>query len=267
MPPVARVDLYLGPGRERRNMKIIDVEQNSDEWLELRKRRIGGTRLGDVWSARAYLKKDLIKLFEEQKIEFKKSASTSELEQLLTDDMRLKLLKDVPRKQGFYELIAEHLGIDRDNEDRMERGHRLEIVARQWFEETYKKKVEQVGICMSDVDDRIYNSPDGLIRKSPNSKKWSEAVEIKCLSPARHIQAVIENQVPEEYWSQQMQYFVVNEDLETLYFVFHDPSIPAVPYHVIEVHRKDLEDWPRRLLEFQIAQLQRIDEIIAELAF
>lgn len=244
-----------------------DIEQGSDAWHEIRKRRIGGTRLGDVYSARAFLKKDLVEALTRSGVEFSKAAKTAELEALMPDDLRIEMLKNAPRKKGFYELIAEHLGLDRDDEDRRERGHRLEVVAREWFAQTFNKNVEQAGVCMSEVDDRIFNSPDGLIRESPKSKKYTEAVEIKCLSPASHIQAVVENEVPEEYWSQKMQYFVVNEDLQTLYFVFHDPSIAAVPYHVIEVTRDSLGDWPRRLLEFQIAQFKAIDEIVERLAF
>lgn len=248
-------------------MKIVDdIQQGSPEWHELRKKRIGGIRLGDIWSARAYLKKDIVDILQQAGLEFKKSAPTAELEAMLTDDMRIELLKDAPRKQGFYELIAEYLSIDRDDENRMDRGTRLEPVARDWFAKTYKKEVTEVGICMSDVDDRIYNSPDGLIQDK-KTKKFTEALEIKCLAPARHIQAVIEKKVPEEYWSQMMQYFVVNEDLQKLYWVFHDPGIVTIPYFVLEITRESLGDWPQRLLEFQVAQLQRIDEIIEELAF
>jgi hypothetical protein len=152
-------------------MKIDMVVQGTDEWKELRKRRIGGTRLGDIWSARAYLKKDIVKALEDAKIEFKKSASTSELEEMMPDEARIELLKNAPRKAGFYELIAEYLSIDRDDENRMDRGTRLEPEVRNWFAKTYKKDVIEVGMCMSDADDRIYNSPDGLIRKSPKSKK------------------------------------------------------------------------------------------------
>lgn len=248
-------------------MKIIDVKQGSEQWHELRKRRIGGTRLGDIWSARAYLKKDIINALTEAGVEFKKTAPTAELEELMPDEIRINLLKDAPRKQGFYELIAEYLSIERDDENRMDRGTRLEPEVREWFAKTYKKDVEEIGMCVSDADDRIYNSPDGMIRKSPRSKKFTEALEIKCLAPARHIQAVIEKQVPEEYWSQMMQYFVVNEDLEKLWWVFHDPGIVTIPYYVLEITRESLGDWPKRLLEFQVAQLQRIDEIIEELAF
>lgn len=244
-----------------------DIIQGTDEWKESRKRRIGGTRLGDIYSARAFTKEDIINALKAAQIDFKKSAKVGELEQLLPDASRLELLKNAPRKAGFYDLIAEYLSIERDGENRMDRGTRLEPEVRQWFAETYHKEVIEVGLCMSEIDDRIYNSPDGLIRKSPKSKKFTEALEIKCLSPGRHIQAVIEKKVPEEYWSQMMQYFVVNDDLEKLWWVFHDPGIVTIPYFVLEITRDSLGDWPQRLLEFQVAQLKRIDEIIEELAF
>jgi hypothetical protein len=47
-----------------------------------------------------------------------------------------------------------------------------------------------------------------------------------------------------------------------LFWVFHDPGIVTIPYFVLEITRESLGDWPKRLLEFQVAQLQRIDEII-----
>lgn len=168
------------------------------------------------------------------------------------------------RKLGFYQVIAERLSLDPDEENRMERGIRLEQEARETFEQKTGKKVVEVGLCVSDFNPNIINSPDGLIKRG---KKYPEAVEIKCLSPARHLQAVIENKVPDEFESQKMQYFVVNEALKTLYFVFYDPRVLAVPYHVIEVHRKDVEDKIEFFKTFQIERLEEIDKIVEELSF
>ena len=247
-------------------MKVItDIEQGTDAWRELRYGKITGTRLGDIWTARSYTKADMVKVLSDLGADFKKTAKVSELEEVLPDEARIELLKLSPRKLGFYETIAERLGLPRDGEDRMERGLRLEQEAREEFEKRYGKKVVEVGICVSDVDDRIINSPDGLI--ADENGEFTEAIEIKSLSPARHIQGVVENKVPDEYWSQKMQYFVTNEKLQTLYWVFYDPSIAAIPFHVVEVHRDELEDWPERLLEFQLSQLEQMDEIVERLAF
>jgi len=168
------------------------------------------------------------------------------------------------RKIGFYETIAERLAEEPDGENRMDRGLRLEDEAAQLFAEKYNKKPEIVGVCISDEHPSIINSPDRLIK---NDGKYTEAVEIKCLSPARHIQAVVENKVPDEYEAQKIQYFIVNPDLEKLYFVFYDPRIQSVPFFVVEVTREELGDLPEKYKQFQLDQLNEMDEIVTRLAF
>jgi putative phage-type endonuclease len=169
------------------------------------------------------------------------------------------------RKLGFYELIAERLALDPDDENRMERGLRLEDEAAELFAQQTGKKLEVVGVCVHDKYPSIINSPDRLIKGK--SGKYTEAVEIKCLSPSRHLQAVIENEVPDEFEAQKLQYFIVNPDLEKLYFVFYDPRIPTVPLHSVEVTREELGDTPERYLKFQLEQLEEVDKIIERLAF
>ncbi len=203
-------------------MQIINIEQGSEEWLEYRKGKITGTRLGDIFAKRG------------------------------------------GRKIGFYDVIADRLALDPDDENRMDRGLRLEEEAIKVFTEKTGKKVERVGLCVSEVNPNIINSPDGLIKVG---KKYKEAIEIKCLSPARHLQAVIENVVPGEFEAQKIQYFVVNPDLEKLHFVFYDPRIASVPFHVIEVTRESLGNLPQIMLDFQIEQLGEIDELVERLSF
>ena len=168
------------------------------------------------------------------------------------------------RKQGFYEVIAERLAIDADEENAAARGLRLEEDAVIVFEQVYGKKVDRVGVCVSDAHESIINSPDGLIK---NKGKYTEALEIKCLGSASHIEAVITNQVPDKFTTQKIQYFVVNPDLQTLYFAFYDPRIASVPFHVIEVTRDSLDGLPEQFLQFQLEQLREIDTIVEELSF
>lgn len=203
-------------------MRIVDVEQGSDEWFDYRKGRISGTMLSELYSKRGN------------------------------------------RKLGFYELIAERLALEPDDENRMDRGLRLEDEAIEIFTKQTGKKVYRPGICVHDDYPNIINSPDGLIEEDD---KYTEAVEIKCLSPARHLQAVIEQSVPGEYEAQKAQYFVVNPDLQKLHFVFYDPRIPSIPFCVIEVTRKELGDLPERYLKFQLEQLEEVDKVIERLAF
>lgn len=168
------------------------------------------------------------------------------------------------RKIGFYELISQRLSDGRDDEDRRERGLRLEEEAIKEFEKKTGLKVERAGVCIHDKYPDIINSPDGLIK---SGKVYKEAIEIKCLSPARHWQAIIENKMPKEFETQVCQYFVVNTELENLYLVFYDPDNYHVPFHIITITRKELGNRPQEYLDFQIQQLEEIKSIVERYSF
>lgn len=247
-------------------MTIIDVEQGSERWLEERRGKITGTRLADMWTARAFTKDDVVAKLIELGIEFKKSANKGILEALLPAEARIELELGAEKKLGYYKTLAERLGVDPDDEDRMERGLRLEDEAADEFAKKTGKELSVIGICVSPYDDRIINSPDRLIMNL-DTGLYEEAVEIKCLSPAHHLQAVDLNRVPDEYQSQVVQYFIVNPDLKTLYFEFYDPRIKSIPYFVVEVTRESLGDKPEKYLQFQLNQLREMDEFIDRWAF
>jgi len=250
-------------------MKVIDLEQGSEAWHEFRKGKITGTRLRNVWAASGYLKEDLVNALVNAGVDIPKGATIATLKPLLTPAVESKLWIDTWKKQekkiGFYETIAERLSIPQEEfENPMDRGLRLEDEAAQVFAEKYEKQLETTGCWQSDDDENIINSPDRAIK---NGDKYTEAVEIKCLNSTSHIKAIVENDIPEEYQSQVIQYFIVNDDLETLYFVFYDPRVQSVPFHCIEVTRESLGDRPARYKQFQIQQLREMDEIVERLAF
>src|SRR3990167_2858267 len=145
-------------------------------------------------------------------------------------------LKDIKNKRGgspkigFYELIAERICLPATEEGAMDRGQRLEDEAIHKFSERIGKKVSnELVIWHRDEDENIAISPDGSIGKT-------EAVEIKCLNSARHIEAWLTKQIPDEYEYQVIQYFLVNDKLKKLYFVFYDPRMP-VDLFWLEVRR------------------------------
>lgn len=173
-------------------------------------------------------------------------------------------LKDITNKKGtgkkiaFYELIAERMGIVEDEENVMERGLRLEPEAIAEFEKQTGKKVDgSLVIWVSDYNENISVSPDGFIGDT-------EALEIKCLSSARHIEAIIENEFPDEYELQARQYFVCNEKLETLYFAMYDPRIVARPLVIFEIHRDEAK--VQESLAYEMQTLNEVDEWVAKLS-
>lgn len=166
------------------------------------------------------------------------------------------------KKIGFYKLIAARLGIPEETgELPMIRGSRLEEDVVKLFEAEYDKKVDtSLVIWQRDDDDSIAISPDGFI-------ETKEAVEVKCLGSANHIKALIENEVPDDYEFQKLQYFIVNDELETLYFCFFDPRVEAKPFFCIEVHRKDVQEDVDTYLEYQRKELAEVREIVNKLTF
>ena len=184
---------------------------------------------------------------------------------------------------GFWELVAERLGMPPEsNENAMERGSRLEGEALDRFEkETGKKLDREKTIWMRDDNESIAISPDAAIGEL-------EAVEAKCLSSARHIEAYCTRKIPSDYEAQKLQYFVVNDKLETLHFVFYDPRfaifvaaqaegtaprIAATPdgktldYFEIIVKRADVQADVEEATTRQRKVLAEVNEIVNKLTF
>lgn len=163
-------------------------------------------------------------------------------------------------KIGYYEIIAERIAQNPDGENPMDRGTRLEEEAIELFAEKTGKKVNtDLVIWERDDNASIAISPDGFINDT-------EAVEVKCLSSARHIEAYLTQKVPDEYEYQVLQYFIVNENLEKLYFVFYDNRMPEklqMFYLEIERNQEEVETY----LELQKQKLEQIEEIITKLTF
>jgi putative phage-type endonuclease len=162
-------------------------------------------------------------------------------------------------KLGYYELIAERLAIGPDGENPMDRGVRLEPEAMERFKKATKKKVNtDLVIWTREDNESIAISPDGFIGKT-------EAVEVKCLASARHLQAFLTQEIPDEYEMQAIQYFVVNDSLKTLYVVFYDPRVIVKDYFLLTIERADIQEKITEALEYQRKILPEIDAIVNKL--
>ena len=104
------------------------------------------------------------------------------------------------RETCFYETLAERLSLQSVKEQSdLDRGVEMEEVALAEFEAKTGKIVQQVGFCTRDDNQFIGNSPDGLIE---NNGKYTEALEIKCPSSAKHLRYLEEKKIPEENYAQ-----------------------------------------------------------------
>lgn len=173
-------------------------------------------------------------------------------------------LKGNEVKIGIYKAVAGSLigsaALEDENEERaMTRGTRLERIAIERFNtETGKKAIwsnDDIG-WERDDDSRIAISPDAVLGKTA-------AVEAKCLSAARHVEALYTKKVPKEYELQAIQYFIVNENLKTLYFVFYDDRFPTgLDFMYLTITRAEKEDEILNILSLERDAVLLIRQIV-----
>lgn len=199
----------------------------------------------------------------------------------------------------FWKLLSETMAEQPDGEPPMERGHRLEpeniTLTLQQLGYQQKDCITDCGIWENDEDPRIACSPDAY--QASENPTW--AIECKSLGSAYHLQAVIpwmihtqnilhhcipENLadaaaqvlpptttslkatgmdfIPDAYKAQVLQYFVVCDTLETLYFSMYDPRVYGDARHqIIPIHRKDIKPLIVEHKRKQLNTLHIIDTI------
>lgn len=272
-------------------MKIINLSQanNTDAWLQERLGRITGTKSGNL-ALEHYRQTDTKKLIEyrNKALEQSKTAKTQEESHKYfqkAQDYDTHILKAEAENKhlkvniDFWKLLAETMAEQPDNENPMQRGHRLEPeniqLTLQQLGYQQKDCNTDCGIWESDEDDRLACSPDAY--ENTNNPTW--AIECKSLGSAYHLQAVIPwmihtqlirhhtlpehladaamqalpptatsltatamDFIPDTYRAQALQYFVVCDTLETLYFSMYDPRVYGDARHqIIPIHRKDIQ--------------------------
>lgn len=213
-------------------MRVIELEQGSTEWLSFREGKRTGTSIGKL---------------------FAKSRATGELYD--TDKPLITFYQKVAER------LAEGTGDDDGLESSRERGKDLE-------EEAINEAEQKLGLTLihgnvwQDSDDPNHiESPDAY------TKDLKTAVEIKCLSSARHIQAICLNEPPKEYYAEYLNYFLVNDKLETLYVFLYDPRflMEHLKWHAFEIKRADVEYDIERMRDIDSQAEQMISGMVESL--
>jgi hypothetical protein len=151
---------------------------------------------------------------------------------------RLKQVFSTNNLDLVDELIAE-LGSGMHPENfvtaAMQRGIDLEPTVRRIFARLHDLEVEEIGLCQSEEFEFLVCSPDGF------SKDRTIGVEIKCPSTKQHVKTIRQRIVPAEYRYQVLNYFLVNEKCQTMYFVSFDDRYKPLPYFELRLLRSDIE--------------------------
>lgn len=242
--------------------------ETKEDWLEGRKGRVTGSSAKDIVSKGGATKDMIVEELTAEGIEFKKADKKEVLEALLPESSKVALIKRLPKKIGFFKLIAERLALPaEEGESPMDRGSIMEKEAIAKFSEKVGKKFDtSLVIWTRDENESIAISPDAF-EDVAEGKPIEEAVEVKCLGSANHIKAWYLQEVPDDYWFQVLQYFIVNDNLKKLYFVMYDPRIPVIEFVVIEVTRAQVQAEVDEYLEFQRSTIAEVNEIVNKLSF
>lgn len=213
-------------------MRVIELEQGTPEWMSFREGKRTGTSIGKL---------------------FAKSRITGELY-----DTEKPLLT-------FYQKVAERLaegtGDDDGLESSRERGKDLENEAISEAEQKLGLNLIHGNVWQDSDDPNHIESPDAY------TKDLKTAVEVKCLSSARHIQAICENKPPKEYYAEYLNYFLVNDKLETLYIFLYDPRflLEHLRWHAFKMTRNDAEGDIERMRDIDARAEELISQTVEQL--
>ena len=260
-------------------MKILDIEQRSQEWLDFHEGRISGSSAKDYSSVRYIPKAELVEFAESKGYEFPKNLTMDNIRAMLTEDELNELYANVQINDSIYKLIAQRIAKPinpNDYADRipegatysaMLRGQILEEEARELISEKLGKKIIPGRVWQSEENEYMICSPDGEI--VDDTGKVSEAVEIKCLDSWKVVKAYYEKHPPLDYEAQIIQYFLVNENLQKLYFCIYSDVFtnPELGLQIFELKREDYREKIELTGRVQNATLGLVEREVQKLMF
>lgn len=259
-------------------MKILDLEQRSQEWLDFHEGRISGSSAKDYSSVRYIPKAELVEFAESKGYEFPKNLTMDNIRAMLTEDELNELYANVQINDSIYKLIAQRIAKPinpNDYADRLNgatysamlRGQILEEEAGELISEKLDKKIIPGRVWQSEENEYMICSPDGEI--IDDTGKVSEAVEIKCLDSWKVVKAYYEKHPPSEYKPQILQYFVVNEKLKKLYFCIYSDvfSNPDLGLQIFELNREDYKEEIEIVKRVENATLELVEKEVQKLMF
>lgn len=208
-------------------MLYRDIIQGTDEWNQLRYRKVGG-------SSNAKVMTNLSKSVKDNAIFF-------ELLGQFTEDFEIEESRYLSAK--------------------VERGNELEPEARSEFARIYGKEVFEIG--WSESSDFTGISPDGIVKDGKVIKTESDvtkALEIKCPTKNTYVKYLINKDLAlEDYVWQIVTYFKEFPNLGVLYFFIYRPENKIKNHILIEVRRSTVIAVDKKLVT-------NIDELVEILA-
>lgn len=215
----------------------LELEQGSLEWHQERAGRVTGTSLKSALGAK-----------------FTKTKGWT-----LGDAKVQKTLS--------YELIAERMTevqIVELNTAAVERGRELEPYAIKAAAGKTRENYEECGMLISEEMQEFGFSPDSVVKKDG---QIIGGLETKCPSSKKHVEYLLDNSLPTEYYWQVLSPFLCSDLIQWWDFASFDDRNYEKPLFCIRIHRKDLEKEITEAKEVLKAFLLKVRETHEELVF
>lgn len=219
-------------------MHKINVEQGSIEWHEQRFGCVTGTRIqnavGAKWDAR---------------------------------NKKWKLGDKKIQQTLMFELLSERMSENEVNDftsQAMERGNELEPFAIKAASESMTLDYQTCGMLGCDYSEHFKFSPDAIFEKN---EVVIGGLETKCPSGKKHIEYILNDEIPREYFWQVMGAMILDDDVEWWDFCSYDDRNYERPIFMIRADRSDyaelITEARKELLNF----LNDVEEVHVGMTF
>ena len=161
---------------------------------------------------------------------------------------------------GVWNVLAGMIALPPDGEKAMDRGHRIEDEALEYYEKAHNVKINKdTGVWVSDENERMMFSPDGDDGKDEPEQSY----EVKALGSEKHLKIIFKDlyaqemdgkdynpieSIPNEagayYRDQAIDAFVINDKLKRHTVIFYDDRVAReeLVMHTIDITREQIQD-------------------------
>lgn len=234
-----------------------DIEQGTQEWLDLRRGKVTGSTLKDLYGKQPTSLKELKGILDRHTIPhtgpergFEGAATIAKLLTILPKEERDNIEARIPFKEWTFQVIADRLTNkepDLSPDELMQRGHDNESTMLEHLKAETKRDFQPGRVWESKTLANFMVSPDAECLDAKG--KIVAAGEFKSPLARKHCKMLLRNTYLPEYHLQLLSYFICNPDLETLYFVSYNS------YFKKQDHRFRLFTIQRADMAIEIAQI------------
>lgn len=222
---------------------IHDVEQNSEQWMELRRGKLTASEAGEwlIDTPRLTLNKDqIMNVLEEHKVTYKKSAKVGELAEMLpcrvvSQNTEYSKKSSEARQNAMCRMISKELGSVTASfmgNIYTDFGHSFEDEAVRDFELRTGLKCVKVGFVTIEGLAHVGMSPDRYVYDSDHD--FLGVLEIKC-KPEAHAKILIQGVLPAEH-KIQVHFQMAISGADKAYFYAYSPDMKSL---LVEVYRDE----------------------------